>query len=243
MKCCVCFVSYNEYDDYNYTKLFITSFIKVFKKELDIFAVDNNYETKKNEIKFLIKNNVKIIKNQTNDKSHGKGLDLAVEHVSQLGYDSVIFLEPDCFISNRIWYNQLLEALNQGYHMASCVWHDAGWLHVCGSIWLIEKIPGSFKSCKMRFEEIHNPNFQKLNLPEFMSTPSNRLLWYFYFYHWDVGVRNYFLIDEDKRKLTSWVGFNHLWQSHKTTFLNRIKNKKEFLKIGKFYLNNVNKIL
>lgn len=242
MKCCVCFVVYNEYNDYNYTKLFFTSFLKVFKNEVKLFAVNNG--SKVEEVNFLKKNKVEVIENTTNDKSHGKGLDLAVNHVYKLGYDSVVFLEPDCFIYDKIWYDNLLKSIQQGFHMASCGWHSAGWLHICGSIWLINKIPCSFKSCRRSLEEIHSPEFRQLNLGELMNDKDNRGVWHFYFYHWDVGVKNYFLIKKNKKKLVKDTGFNHLWNSHKTSFLNKFKeNKKEFYKIGRFYLNNVNKIL
>ena len=63
------------------------------------------------------------------------------EHKTQV----MLYFEPDCLISSQEWYYALLGPLgDDGFWMTYSDAYDVGSANVCPSMWLVDKIPGTF---------------------------------------------------------------------------------------------------
>lgn len=234
MKSCVCFVTFYNYNNFDWTKLCVLSFKKIFKNKIDLIVVDHNKNEE--EINFLNKNKITIIENKSNYLSHGHGLDVAVNYAKENLYDSIVFIEPDCFISGRLWYNNLIKSLNTGYSMSATTKHPAGWLNICGSAWILKDIPGSFTIQPKKEKEVFSKKHDELKLNIFSKEYYESLN--FFYYYWDCGIRNWFLLE--KTQLVDGSGLNHFYFSSEIKLNDYIKKNNNNC-IKKFIFNNMRK--
>ena len=225
-KTCVAFVTYNKYGNYDWTKICVSSFKSVFGESVPLIAVDHNRNPL--EIKYLVKNNIRVISNDSEDLSHGYGLDLAVKYASGI-YDNIIFIEPDCIVKGRKWFDNIEVALLD-YSMAATFGHIHGSLHPCGSGWRITDIPGSFKLCDKTSDEIFHEKHQSLIkmdilMQDITSKKYSNALCHFFVYSWDVGIRNWYLLAlKDKTIKVDGDDLLHLWHSHQIPLKENVWN-------------------
>lgn len=215
-KTCVAFVTYNKYGSYDWTKICVSSFKSVFGNTIPLIVVDHNRNPQ--EIRYLINEDIHVINNHSNDLSHGYGLDLAVEYASDL-YENIIFIEPDCVIRGRKWYDNIESGL-LSHSMSATFGHSYGPLHPCGSGWKICDIPGSFKLIRKSSDEIFHERHQTLIkidvlMRDMIARKYANNLCHFFVYFWDVGIRNWYLLAlQDKVIKVNGDDFLHLWGSH-----------------------------
>jgi len=244
LKTCVAFVTYNQYNSFDWTKVCVKSFRNVFEHSVPLIAVDHNRNPQ--ELNFLKDNEVIVLENTSNNLSHGKGLDIATAYARDQGYDAIFFIEPDCLISTKDWYKDILKCLESGKSMAACHKHDYGPLHPCGSGWIIKDIPHSFSGCVKNIEEVCNKNFR--NLIDNIALCKNILKQnysnnqcYFFLYEWDVGIRNWYtLARQNRTALVDSKGFHHFWFSHNVDLFTRLNDDSLH---GKEMINEIKKIL
>ena len=236
MKTCVSFVTYNIYGRYDWTKICVRSYRNVFADEVPLTVVDHNHNP--DEVKFLEDNQVTVIETKSGSRTHGAGLDTATEYARQAGYDAIVFIEPDCVINHIQWYQNILSALESGKSMASTIRLSYGPLHPCSSGWIIKDIPTSFEACNKTEQDIFHPAFKEAmsftNLSKVMSDHKfGDQGYYFFFYHWDTGMKNWFLLrTQNKDQFVVGKGFNHFWESHRVTpqmLLERHPNLKDMI--------------
>lgn len=224
MRTCTAFVTYNKYGSYDWTRICVESYTSVFPDHT-LLAVDHNHNSE--ELAYLASHNIQILHNpdcKTSGNTHGHGLDRAVNWAKDNGFDAIVFVEPDCLISQPEWYLSLIQSLQTGNSMAATWQHCFGPLHPCGSAWIIRDIPHSFTSVPRTIDEINNPLFLRhVNLNKMAESISScrdsdeqrkfETWWNFTF--WDCGLKNWFhLACANKTALCSSVGFTHFFQSH-----------------------------
>src|SRR5688572_29394697 len=109
-------------------KVAIGSFLEHFPGH-PILVVDNNPRRSdpgwdpqcEEERKFLAEHRgVRLLPNDGPDRTHGSGLDLALEWCRSHGVSTMMHFEPDCYIRSGEWYRHLVEAVDRGAWMAGC---------------------------------------------------------------------------------------------------------------------------
>lgn len=219
MKTCTAFVTYNKHGNYDWTKICVRSY-RMFMDDVPLFVVDHNNNLR--ERMFLDENKVEIIENTHRPHTHGDGLDVAADYAKRKGFDSIVFIEPDCVFSVTGWYKNITKALDSGCSMAATYKHNFGPMHPCGSGWIIEEIPTSFKIANKTESETSSKTFQKEMklkvLCEYMMKSISTEEFHFFLYQWDVGGKNWFMLEEqNKTKKVDPDGFKHFWGSHRRT--------------------------
>jgi len=223
-KVCVGFVTYNTYQNYDWTKVCVLSFRKHFPN-VDLVVVDHNSNAE--ELRFLRLHNVIVLENK-GEKSHGAGLDCIVEYAKNQ-YDIIVFIEPDCLIFGEKWLYDMCESIKAGFSMCGFNKWKYGALQIGGSAWDIKSIPGSFQRSFKSKEEINNPKFKELIDFKYMlfrdeNTEYDKETSCFLIYQWDVGIKNWFsLALENKTCQIKNDGFIHYFSSHCIKLTNRLK--------------------
>jgi hypothetical protein len=204
-------------------------------------CVDHNRNT--DELEYLSKqNNLIVVEDKAVNNTHGDGLDCASKWAKQNGYDSIIFVEPDCVFTGRAWYDNLIDAIGSGHSMAATYKWDFGPYHPCGTAWVLDDIPGSFNIGPRTTEEINHPNFVKyINLNRLiercMDEKQPNLSVFYSVYHWDCGTKNWFqLAMRNKDALVDGDGLIHFWSSRECSPQKRARENGYYAKLLSPYL-------
>jgi hypothetical protein len=231
-KTCIVFVAYYRTGNYDWTKIVVSSFREVFG-DRHLIVVDQNFIPE--ERLFLRENNVEIWDGE--GTTHSDGLDLAVSKAKQEGYERIVFIDPDCVFTSKVWYDNLIDALDEGYYMAGVNCLCGGIIIPCGTAWVLDKIPTSF-CVTTKAEEIKDPIFHEIidldaYVKHHLPNVSGSRNLFFHIYTWDCGMRNWYLLRKiGKAKLVDDSGFRHYGQSMLRTpqeVLNSNEHLKELL--------------
>lgn len=68
---------------------------------------------------------------------HGEAINLAMQYARGAYFDVLVHVEPDCLITGSQWYTNLVNAITEGYWMASGAKLADGSLHPCPSAWSV----------------------------------------------------------------------------------------------------------
>lgn len=235
----VCFVAvtYNEYNDFNWSQICVSSFREIFPHQ-DLVFVDHNENPQ--EIEFLIKKDVKVIKGHPK-KTHGFGLDVAADYCRENNHKIMIAIEPDCIFTEKTWAKNLIKSIKSGNKMASTFKYNYGLLHPCGSAWSVKDIPASF-DVQSNAKEVGDKEFRQIMNYELLFESmveqkySNDLLWFFT-HLWDTGMKNSYIHQKNKSaELVDKTGFIHFWGSHKKS-----TNRKQGFEYQKKQFEELNK--
>jgi hypothetical protein len=195
-----------------------------------LIVIDHNQN--RNERFFLSQKDVIVVDGNPQDYTHPSGLNTATNYAIKNNYDCIVFVEPDCIFTSRVWYNNIIDALESGYYMSGVIKMPGNPLHPCGSGWILDKIPTTFDVASKK-DDIDHPKFNELidvnDLTLYCRTALtanisayDRQQLFYHLYWWDVGIRNWFLLALDgKTKQVDGNGFNHFWGSHSSQPLGR----------------------
>lgn len=150
---------------------------------------------------------------------HGACLDMALDWCFKNKYGLMVHIEPDCMIWGTKWYENMLEAMREGYWMAGPYEFASKIIHPTPTVWSVNVIrelnisflPASKAADYLhpRFHEIFNYNDNPLHPWEKEG--------------WDTGLRAWFKCAlRGKAKRTDAPDFFHFWNG-------TIKCKKEVL--------------
>jgi len=149
------------------------------------------------------------------NQDHGAGLDEAALWCKFNDVYVLVIIEPDCVIFNDEWLRDLVSPIIQGDKwMTSSYKHRAGYYHPCGSAWLVEKIPCSFRPAPVASYEQALPEFQEILQAVEMLDEKD---WGkdYYPVNWDAGGRPWFHCHVKGRselvEVSAW-SFFHLYE-------------------------------
>jgi hypothetical protein len=204
-----------------WTKISLSSFHEVFPDDL-VLVVDNNPEIDaegwtdicREETEWLTSHpNLLYRKNPNSPKRHGLAMDLAASAARELGYKFILHFEPDCLISGRDWFENLVEGA-RGNWMVGSHRKDYGPIHPTPSIWDLDQIKTSFETQPRDHDESH-PRFRELFDLEHLR---KRVLnegdsWDWWGKYWDTAQRAWFLaaIEDKARLVEKAADFVHYW--------------------------------
>ncbi len=147
------------YNNSKWLNTSINSFQFYFPNE-KILIVDNN----KTEIKLSSRKNVTYLKYEGESKKHGSVIDFIINWCKNNNIDILVHIEPDCTILGKEWFNNLLNAIYEGYWMAGCCLRVDRSIHITPTAWLTNKVDHTFmpSSKEEKDEFIDLLGFQEL---------------------------------------------------------------------------------
>lgn len=157
-----------------------------------------------------------ILPNEVLPRTHGGGLDLALDWCRRNARTTMLHFEPDCLIFGETWVNALLAALESGAWMAGLFRSSYGPIHPTPSAWRVDQVAGSFQAQPRGAEELH-PRFSELFSLEALQrvVEADGDTWEWWRHHWDTAQRNWFhAAIHDRATLVSAeaeTGFRHYW--------------------------------
>ena len=155
-----------------------------------------------------------LVHNPGPDRTHGAGLDLALQWCRERGAEAMLHFEPDCYITGAEWYRELIAAVEHGAWMATTFRKSWGPLHPCPSIWNVREVRASFRRADGRPEAAH-PRFAELvDVARFERdvrlTPEAK-------WRWDTGLKAWFEAALAGRAVqVSGKGITHYWRGSQT---------------------------
>jgi len=121
-------------------------------------------------------------------RSHGLGMDFALDFCKQYNFDWMLHIEPDCKVFGREWYDQLIE-IAPDYDVIAIFKTSFGPIQPCLSLWRVRSIKHSFKLQSMNTD---HPRFNELvsipNLLKETGMPKG----YKIKLTWDTAQKNWF---------------------------------------------------
>src|ERR1051325_3193928 len=143
-----------------FSKLFYENFHR-HVRDVDLLLVDNNLNPKCPETCWA-RSIPHYLANRAADKSHGAGMDCAVEWARARGYQRLVHVEPDCAMNGRIWLDTLLrsDAWFAGLHRKRY-----GPIHPCPSVFDLSAPLPSFCAAQKIPAELRHPRYGELFNP------------------------------------------------------------------------------
>lgn len=212
-------VVFNEGGHWDWTRISVGSFREHFPDH-PLIVVDHNNNAPERE--FILSSGALLLDNP-GKHTHGGGMDHALRWCLDNGHDVMVHFEPDCLITGRKWYDNLLEAIEDGYWMAGTVRIPFGPIHPCPSAWLCKTISRSFHVHHKGDDYLH-PNYAHVIDNVDLTNWLNRVPpdwthaeWYdFWVNHWDAGGKNWFeAAVEGRAELVNGDGIHHYWYGRK----------------------------
>ena len=174
-----------------------------------LVAVDHNNNP--DERRFAEKHGAVVVPQSTAEKTHGDGIDTAVNWCLANGYDVLVHIEPDCLLWGRDWYKRLLEPIGErrlwmtGHHR-----HIGTVLHPCPTAWYVPKVSHSYRACA-KGDDLLEPEFARIIDVDDMrkAARDNPFHWDW----WDTAIKNYYEISKQGRAghVGPCLDFRHYW--------------------------------
>lgn len=154
----------------------------------DWLVIDHNGVPSEKE--YLLRHNAIVLPDH--GKTHGDGMDRALEWCKQHSIDVMIHWEPDCTISGNSWVQNMVIAIERGAHMAGSVCF-CGMIQPCPSAWLVDEVKHSFNPTPRGFDATHHLYRDLVDIKSLCSVfKDDATLLYMSLYHWDTGCKNWF---------------------------------------------------
>ena len=123
-------------------------------------------------------------------RSHGLGMDFALDFCKEYNFDWMLHIEPDCKITGRVWYDAITDAaIINKCDVVAMFKTTFGPIHPCLSFWRVRSIKHSFKLQPM---DITHPRFREfVSLPALLretKPPKNARIKL----EWDTAQKNWF---------------------------------------------------
>lgn len=202
-----------------WVKVAVGSFLAHFPDQ-EILVVDNNPlpgdrrwepENEAERAWLAAHPNVRLLANPGPDRTHGAGMDLALQWCRDHGVETMLHIETDCHVRGVEWYRALTAAIDRGAWMAASHRKSWGPLHPCPSIWRVGEVRTSFREQDASADRAH-PRFTELvDVDTFWRNSGARGRYADFF--WDTGLRAWFQAAvADRAEQVSGKGFAHYWR-------------------------------
>ncbi len=138
---------------------------------------------------------------------HGEAMNYAMAWTAKAGYTIMVHIEPDTIISGRIWYDNLVNAINDGNWMSGGIIARHGEIFSCPTAWNVSE----FQKHKMSFL-VCDKTPEDLNHPKFLSVFNMDKAEGWSRVGWDTSFKAWFTCAiNDKAKVVALPDFQHLW--------------------------------
>ena len=147
------------------------------------------------------------------NRTHGAGLDLALQWCRRHDARVMVHLEPDCLVAGRQWRDNLLEALARGAWMAGSVRQCHGPIHPTPTAWLVDEVRASFRIAPWKGRDESRSRFDELVHPEALGEDRSPMgVWIGWTRYWDTGHKAWFEAAVlDRTALVETPDFTHFW--------------------------------
>jgi hypothetical protein len=147
------------------------------------------------------------------NRSHGAGVDLALDWCRDRGVEVLVHFEPDCVVTGTKWRENLLRALEDGAWMAGSVRQCHGPIHPTPTAWRVPEVRASFKIAPWKGRDEARPGFHELVHPEALEHDTSPMgVWIGWSRYWDTGHKAWFeAAILDKAALVETPGITHFW--------------------------------
>jgi hypothetical protein len=147
------------------------------------------------------------------NRTHGAGLDVALDWCRREGARVMVHLEPDCLVAGRIWRDRLLEAIDNGAWMAGAIRQCHGPLHPTPTAWRVDKVKASFTIAPWKGSDENHPRFGELVHPEALADDHSPMgVWIGWTRYWDTAHKAWFEAAKyDRAAQVEAPDFHHFW--------------------------------
>jgi hypothetical protein len=160
--------------------------------------------------------------NQYGERTHGEGVDLAVQWCRARGADVLLHLEPDCVTEGGKWRENLLRAIERGSWMAGAYRKAYGPIHPTPSAWRIDRLRSTFSGCERDADSRHPRYAEVLDIKVLRAEAELFGTWSWSRRFWDTGEKAWFdAAVEDAATLVDAPDFHHFWKGSAARFLGR----------------------
>lgn len=139
------------------------------------------------------------------DLDHGQVIDLIRPMLIEAGYKSMVHVEPDCVVTSREWYDNLVGAIRKGAWNSSSISLEDGRFHPTPSAWSLKATAHLSWDLVPKGEEIYDRAYSWLVHDDYCPCPWLRKTWDTAQYAWYCCAR------EEKALTVPCLGFTHLW--------------------------------
>jgi len=188
-----------HYNRDEWTKFSVHTFLS--NTNLPLLVIDNSPDHNFNDL--VVSDRVTVVINESEKKSHGDGLDLAVGWCWRNEFTHIVLIEHDCVIGGMKWFVALCDKANEGFAHAYSFRQPHG-AHPCPSIWQVNEIHHSF--AEIIKGEYKNEEFYKsIDIDASDSTYQDE--------YWDTGIKNWYELEKLGKsiKIDKQEDFMHCW--------------------------------
>ena len=145
-------------------------------------------------------------------RTHGSGMDVALDWCRRRGADVMLHFEPDCLITGREWRENLLHAIQQGAWMAGANRKPWGPIHPTPSAWLVREARTTFQG-QPKVNDLNHPRFGELVDTGILKDQSQAGgAWRWAEKNWDTADKAWFHASiHDRAALVTAPDFRHFW--------------------------------
>jgi hypothetical protein len=192
-------------------KLVVRSFQKFFPAET-LLVIDNNPDNgnpKCEQERLWLRQQAGVCVIPNNGRrTHGGGIEKALEWGRCHDMDVMIHIEPDCLISGSIWRQSLIKGIERGAWYVGSHKKQYGPIHPAPCALATAPSWGTFDAVRKTQDEVRHPRFLELYKVEALKNAPWHLT------HWDTAQRNWFFAAvNDRALLVEAPDFSHLWKS------------------------------
>jgi len=179
----------------------IPQFLQCFN-DYDLLVVDNNSirseekwkQEHADEAVYIKSQKVIYVKNywscdECASRSHGLGIDFAKVWCIKNDYDTIIHIEPDCAITGRKWFENIIDVYTEDTWMIGPNKLSFGPIHPVPALFVLDKFQHSFRSIKRAHDIYHPKFFEVFNIKPFLRYTAHFNFWSNF---WDTSQKNWF---------------------------------------------------
>jgi hypothetical protein len=213
----------------SFSRFFPDSTVLIVDNNLDpgMSGYDHRIEEERNWIKAQCSHDSRYFwgKTESPRKSHGFGIDWAVQWCRDHGIRQMLHIEPDCLIDGVEWANKLLEATEKGAWMAGSHRKSYGPIHPTPSIWDVSQINSSFGEQLRGSDHSHSRFHELVDMKSLEPAMTNAWFREYWTNYWDTAQKPWFdcaihdkafLVDESPDFKHFWNGSTHNTDPSKT---------------------------
>jgi hypothetical protein len=137
-------------------------------------------------------------------RSHGHGVDTAVEYLRSIGTKYMVLVEPDCVVTGVDWVNGMISIVESGALMGGPFVLPFGPIHPCPSVWDLEWVPFTF-NVTPRSGPVDYKIFSQAGMVKWLVEcfPDDEQSIWWWINYWDCGIRNWYEAAKEGRAIVS----------------------------------------
>ena len=223
-----CMVHYNRDE---WTKFSVDTFLS--NTNLDLLIIDNSPNHNFNSL--VESDRITVLVNESEKKSHGDGIDLAVGWCKKNEFTHIVLIEHDCVISGTKWFEELCGKANEGFgHVYS--FRQPHGAHPTPSIWRVSEINYSFAPVD-KGEDKNEEFYKSLDIDV---SRSLKISDGYQDKYWDTGMKNWYESEKLGKsiKIDHQKDFIHCWVCSYRENVIQLEDRMGWNKLIREYLKN-----